>query len=76
MRLFKLLGIGWISAFGLSTAQTIDDSFDVRGDCNTDQRGLLNVFVTETLDLVNTAIDGMGRFRAGGDKIMEENLTA
>ena len=76
MRFFKrgLYSAVWMLAFGLTTAQTIDDSFDVRGDCNIDQRGLLNNFVTETLDLVSTAIGGMGRFRDGGDRIMQENL--
>lgn len=76
MLFFKriLHSVGWVLAFSLTTAQTIDDSFDVRGDCNIDQRGLLNNFVIETLDLVNTAIKGMVTFRAGGDRIMQENL--
>lgn len=76
MRFFKriLFGAAWVLAFSLTAAQTIDDSFDVRGDCNIDQRGLLNNFVTETIDLVNTAIGGMDRFRGGGDRIMQGNL--
>ncbi|KAL8643920.1 MAG: hypothetical protein Q9226_008039 [Calogaya cf. arnoldii] len=57
-------------------AYTIDDSFDVQDSCTPDQRKLLNQFVTETLELIDTAVVGIQNFKIGkdDDKIMEQNL--
>ncbi|KAL8992113.1 MAG: hypothetical protein Q9169_007358 [Polycauliona sp. 2 TL-2023] len=47
-------------SLSFTSAQTIDTSFNVQDAfCTSEQRVLLDVFVTETLQLVNTALKGI-----------------
>ncbi|KAL8688083.1 MAG: hypothetical protein Q9218_005917 [Villophora microphyllina] len=75
MRLFlrAQLSAAWLIVCSIHTyAQNIGTSFDVQGDCNNAQRALLDTFVTETLDLADTALAGIGNF--DNDEIIRENL--
>ncbi|KAL8651233.1 MAG: hypothetical protein Q9226_004789 [Calogaya cf. arnoldii] len=67
----------WLFIFLFRTlAFNIEDSFEVRDSCTVDQRRLLDQFVTETLELVHTALKDFDDFNNGidEDKIMEQNL--
>ena len=75
MQLPKEFGLGatWLFiCISSSLAQDIDTSFDVQGSCTPEQRGLLNQFVLETLELVDTALQGIENVKS--DDIMQENL--
>ena len=48
--------------FLLTLGQNIETSFDVRADCTNDQRQLLDVFVEETIELIDTALSGINDF--------------
>ncbi|KAL9635893.1 MAG: hypothetical protein Q9204_002447 [Flavoplaca sp. TL-2023a] len=75
MQLPKELGLGaaWLfMCIFSSLAQDIDTSFDVQGSCTPEQRELLNQFVIETLELVDTARQGIENVH--DDEIMQLNL--
>ncbi|KAL9036034.1 MAG: hypothetical protein Q9180_004531 [Flavoplaca navasiana] len=75
MQLPRTLGLGaaWLfMCMSSSLAQDIDTSFDVQGSCTPEQRGLLNQFVIETLELVDTARQGIES--VNNDDIMQLNL--
>ena len=79
MQLLKMPGrsAAIILVFIMHTlAYTIDDSFDVQDSCTPDQRKLLNQFVTETLELIDTSLVGIENFKIGkdDDEIMGQNL--
>ena len=53
--------------------KTIDDLFEVRL-CDSGQKALLNSFIPETLQLVNTALTGIETFLNGEEYIIKQNL--